>query len=123
MLALIRYRVVEFARSMPFTEDELEDIKLAVGEASANAVRHGAAAPPCKVGVRMERRARCLKISITDRGCGFDPASVRPLAPDSLDETGRGIAIMRALVDKVRFRFNHPGTRVELTKRVRVAYS
>ena len=123
MLALIRSRVVEFARSMPFTDDEIEDIRLAVGEASANAIRHGRAAAPCKVGVRMERRPRSLKINITDQGCGFDPGSITPPAANSLDETGRGIMLMRALVDRVRFRFTHPGTRVELTKRVRVGYS
>ncbi|MGC8861432.1 MAG: ATP-binding protein [Armatimonadota bacterium] len=119
MLALIRSRVVEFARLMPFSDEEIEDIRLAVGEAGANAIRHGAAARPCKVRVRMERRPRSLKISITDRGCGFDPASVKPPALGSLEEGGRGIAIMRSVMDDVAFRSMHPGTRVELVKRVK----
>jgi serine/threonine-protein kinase RsbW len=123
MLALIRSRVVRYARSMPFSDDEIEDIKLAVGEASANAIRHGSAEASCKVGVRMERRPRSLKICITDQGCGFDPASVKPPPAGSLEEHGRGIALMRALVDRVRFQFSDPGTRVELTKRVGDMYS
>ena len=123
MLAGIRARVAEFARSMPFTEDQIEDIRLAVGEAGANAIRHGAAAQPCKIRVRMEKRGGSLRVSITDRGCGFDPASVRPAAAGSLEESGRGIAIMRALVDEVGFRRMHPGTRVDLVKHVKQAQS
>ena len=123
MLALIRSRVVEFARSMPFSEEEIDDIKLAVGEASANAIRHGAAAASCKVAVKMERRPRCLKVSIADQGCGFDPSSVPTPAPGALVENGRGIMLMRALVDEVKFHFARPGTRVVLTKRLKPHYS
>ncbi len=116
MLALIRHRVAEFAASLPFSEEDVQDLTVAVGEAAANAVRHGIPSIDCNVCVRMERLPSCLRVSISDHGCGFDPRDIPLPKRGSLNESGRGIMIMRALVDKVRFRFNHPGIRVELTK-------
>jgi anti-sigma regulatory factor (Ser/Thr protein kinase) len=117
MLAEIRSRVVEFARSMPFSRDQIEDIRLAVGEAGANAIRHGRAPGSCNIHVKMERYPGCLKVQISDSGCGFDPRSVTVPPPASLRAGGRGIMLMRALVDEVEFHFTSPGTRVDLTKR------
>lgn len=118
MIAYIRSRVADFACSLPFDEDQIEDIKLAVGEASANALRHGANPDWCRVGVKMEKDAGGVKISITDKGCGFDPGKVCTPTPGSLHEGGRGIMFMRALMDEVRFHFSSPGTCVELVKRL-----
>lgn len=116
MLSLIRRRVAEFAESLPFSEEDVQDLTVAVGEAAANAIRHGMAPSDCTVSVRIERLHSCIRVSVGDHGCGFDPRDIRPPTRGSLDESGRGIMLMRALVDKVRFRVNHPGVRVELTK-------
>lgn len=119
MLSHIRARVEEIACAMPFGREEIEDIKLAVGEAGANALKHGVNPDwPC-VGVRIERAAGSLMVSISDKGRGFDPESVRSPEFGSLLENGRGIAFMKALMDEVRFYSLHPGTRVELTKYLR----
>lgn len=118
MLSHIRARVEEAACAMSFTREEIEDIKLAVGEASANALKHGVNPQWPRVTVRIERASGALKISITDRGRGFDPDKVCPPEFGSLCENGRGIAFMRALMDEVSFHSLHPGTRVELTKRL-----
>lgn len=116
MLALIRHRVAKFAESLPFSDEDVQDLTVAVGEAAANAVRHGMAPTDCTVRVRMERLPSSIRVSISDHGCGFDPRDIPLPRRGSLSESGRGIMIMRALVDKVRFRLNHPGVRVELTK-------
>jgi len=117
MIAYIRARAADFASSLSFSPEQIEDIRLAVGEASANALRHGANPDWCKVGVKMEKDAHRVKISIIDRGCGFDPSTVCVPAVGSLREGGRGIMFMKALMDEVRFHFSNPGTCVELTKR------
>lgn len=119
MLPLIRKRVDEFARTMPFTEDELHDIKLAVGEAGANAIKHGMSDGSCRVEIEMEKQPGGLKISISDHGCGFDPQNAKVASNEQLDESGRGISVMRALMDEVKFKPAHPGTRVELLKRLK----
>ncbi len=113
----IRHRVAEFACSMPFGADEIEDIKLAVGEASANALQHGANPKWRRMRVKMERRKDGVRVSICDKGPGFDPKKVCTPKPGSLCTGGRGIMFMRALMDDVKFYFSKPGTRVQLTKR------
>ena len=116
MIAYIRTRAADFACLLPFAPEQIEDIKLAVGEASANAIRHGANPNWRKVGVKMEKDSGGVKISILDRGRGFDPSKVCAPSPESLCEGGRGIMFMRALMDEVRFHFSNPGTCVELIK-------
>lgn len=117
MVSYIRTRVADFARSMPFTHDDIEDIKLAVGEASTNAIRHGASPECCNVDVRLEKHLGEMKIHISDKGCGFDPDNVSAPAVDSFAESGRGIIFMKALMDEVKFCMCNPGTSVELTKK------
>lgn len=117
MAAHIRSRVSEFACAMQFTKEEIEDIKLAVGEASTNALRHGANPDWQCVGVKIERSDDGIKISISDKGSGFDPEMVAAPGLGDLTEGGRGIMFMRLLMDEVSFYNNNPGTRVDLIKR------
>lgn len=115
MIAYIRSRVVEYARTLPFTDEQIEDIRIAVGEAGSNAVRHGSTGD-CRIGVRIEKHTDGLVVVISDKGCGFDPNTVHVPEPGELVENGRGIVFMRALMDEVKFHFTHPGTSVELVK-------
>ena len=117
MISYIRARVADFALSMPFTRDDIEDIKLAVGEASTNAIRYGTTAECCNVGVRLEKRRDAMKICITDKGCGFNPDALCIPPIDDFSEGGRGILFMRVLMDEVKFHIGNPGTSVEMTKR------
>ncbi|MEN6584182.1 MAG: anti-sigma factor antagonist [Armatimonadota bacterium] len=121
MLHYMRKRAAEFACSMPFTDDDIEDIKLAVGEAGSNAIRYGASNDRHKICVRLERHKNAMKIFITDCGSGFDPDSVYVPKIGELAEGGRGIMFMRALMDEVMFHFDQPGTRVELIKHFRIS--
>ena len=116
MISHIRARVADFACSMPFTNDDIEDIKLAVGEAGTNALRHGINPDWCKVHVRTERDHNGIRIFVSDQGCGFDPEAVCPPELGDLSQNGRGIMFMRALMDEVKFHFGTPGTCVELAK-------
>jgi serine/threonine-protein kinase RsbW len=60
-------------------------------------------------------------VSVRDEGKGLDPGSVPdPLAPENLlKQSGRGIFLIRAFMDEVRFRSMDPGTEITLIKRVR----
>ena len=116
MLWQIRAWVTEFARTMPFSEAEIDDIRLAVGKASANAVRHGAARRSCQIAVKMERHEDSMRVHVMDTGCGFDPDSIHP--PTALAEAGRGIIFMRAVMDEVKFHPRNCGTHVEMVKRL-----
>jgi serine/threonine-protein kinase RsbW len=117
MLSYIRARAADFACSMPFTDEDIEDIKLAVGEAATNAMRHGTSHDCQKVKIRFERGSNEMRVFVVDRGHGFDPDSICPTPFGDMCEGGRGIMFMKALMDEVTFSSENPGTRVEMTKR------
>jgi serine/threonine-protein kinase RsbW len=116
---------MQFVRALvrePLNEDRSEvDIEIAVREALANAIIHGNGENPQKL---VHVTCRCtmggeVTLTIRDEGQGFDH---RALA-DPTDATnlflphGRGVYLMHALMDEVRF--EESGTVVHLRKRLR----
>ncbi len=100
-------------------EDQRFHIAMAVREATINAVLHGNEYDPARhIEVSLENTGEDLKISIADEGRGFDPEKVPdPLAKENiLRGTGRGIFLIRSLMDEVHFRQLHPGTEMTLVK-------
>ena len=109
----------ETAARAGFDEDEQSNIAMAVREAAVNAVLHGNAYDPeKKVFVVYERTLDALVITITDQGKGLDAAHLPdPLAPENLMKgSGRGIFLIRAFMDEVRFTNKQPGTEITLIK-------
>ena len=105
-----------------FEEEVADKVCLAIREAVANAVQHGNRLQPDKmVHVVLAIGEEHLDIEIKDEGGGFDPGNLPdPLAAENLlKPTGRGIFLMRRLVDAVDFEFVDNGaTVVRLRKRV-----
>lgn len=92
------------------------DLLLAVGEAAANAVRHGSPhGPHDRVLIVWRRSASSITVTIYDNGRPFCP----PLVPPPGDHaSGRGVFIMRRCVDRVRFLRCAAGNAVVLEKHV-----
>ena len=87
-------------------------------EALANAIIYGNGSDPEKrVRVEVELSAEEVALQVYDEGTGFDPAQVPdPTLPENLDGTGgRGIFLIRELMDEVRY--NEPGNCVRLVLR------
>jgi serine/threonine-protein kinase RsbW len=102
-------------------EDTRSGVSMAVREAMINAVLHGNAYDTNKhVNLTLEHKGQELIVTITDEGTGFVPEEVPdPLAPENLLKgSGRGIFLMRAFMDEVRFRKVNPGTEIILIKRL-----
>lgn len=111
---------VQFAATAGFNEDEQSNIAMAVREAAVNAVLHGNAYDPAKkFFLRYESTLDALVITITDQGGGLDMETIPdPLAPENLMKgSGRGIFLIRAFMDEVKFRNTHPGTEITLIKK------
>ncbi len=105
-----------------FDEDEVQRISMAVREATVNAVLHGNAYDPKKrVTIAFEASGDTMSVAIRDEGKGLNPEEVPdPLAPENLlKQSGRGIFLIRAFMDEVRFRNMNPGTEITLIKHVR----
>ena len=111
----------EVARRAGFTADALFGIDMAVRESVTNAVLHGNREDESKpVEVGFHNSADGLRITVRDRGQGFDPAGVAdPTDPQNiLKASGRGILFMRTFMDDVRWE-RHPqgGMIVEMLKK------
>jgi len=96
-----------------------DDIELALAEALANAVVHGAESDPSKIiecDVACDEN-RSMLIVVRDPGKGFDPATVPSpvLGQNVYSSHGRGIYLINQLMDDVRFLKN--GTEIHMVKR------
>jgi len=115
-LAGMREEICEIVRPLGFPESALFDIKVALGEALANAVRHGSPSDGSgRVEVRVIAYPDRIVLEVTDNGEGFD--GTHEGAEDLYAPGGRGIMFMRALMDRVEFeRSPSGGTTVRLAK-------
>jgi serine/threonine-protein kinase RsbW len=110
-----------FAVEAGFDEDAIMSIAMAVREAAVNAVLHGNAYDPGKkVMLALERTPQDLVITLRDQGKGLDLSTIPDcLAPENLlKQSGRGIFLMRSLMDEVQIRPSQTGTEVKLIKHV-----
>jgi serine/threonine-protein kinase RsbW len=111
----------QVATQIGFDEDTRSGVSMAVREGMINAILHGNAyAPDKRVNLTFEQNGREMIVTISDEGAGFIPEEVPdPLAPENLlKQSGRGIFLMRAFMDEVRFRKLEPGTEITLIKRL-----
>jgi serine/threonine-protein kinase RsbW len=119
-VGVARLAVSGVASRLNFSIDQIEDIKVAVTEACANAVqyaycKHEEGSPDKKVEVTCSAYPDHLEIVIKDNGCGFDPEN--PPKPDKSDghtHLGLGLTFMKTLMDKAAIR-SHKGKGTEVT--------
>lgn len=95
----------------------VSDIELALTEACTNVLRHAFDShEEYRVDIRLDDK-KC-SIAVIDEGRGFDHSNLAKGEEAAMgDEGGRGIQLMRALVDKVNFTSEpEQGTMVRLVK-------
>ena len=111
--------VDQLATEAGLDEDQRFHVAMAVREAAVNAILHGNEYDPTrKIHVSLENTGKDLVFTIADEGRGFDPDKLPdPLAEENLLRgTGRGIFLIRSLMDEVHFRHLDPGTELTLVK-------
>ena len=111
--------VMKVVREMNCAPGSEDDIELALTEALANAVVHGAKSDPSKIiecDVAYDPQHGIL-IVVRDPGPGFDPAKIAdPCHGENIySNHGRGIYLINQLMDEVRFHKN--GTEIHMLKR------
>jgi serine/threonine-protein kinase RsbW len=111
--------VMKIVREMKCADGREDDIELALSEALANAVVHGAGADPSKI---VECDVACdeehgMVIVVRDPGPGFDPGKIAdPCCGENIySHHGRGIYLINQLMDEVQFHKN--GTEIHMIKR------
>jgi len=94
--------------------EAIEDVELALTEASANVVKHSGAGDEYEVHLVLQDNL--CEIRIVDTGHGFDSSAAAAMAGPSAEQ-GRGLAMIAALVDSVHFESRpEAGTVVHLVK-------
>jgi serine/threonine-protein kinase RsbW len=114
-IPVIRRALGDALRGLGVAHECIADILLATSEACTNVIEHAQTARDFEVDACIDEGQCVLKI--VDQGRGFRDVPNRQADPD--DESGRGINIMRALVDDVDFDSTPgQGTVVSLHKRL-----
>ncbi|HET6818166.1 MAG TPA: ATP-binding protein [Mycobacteriales bacterium] len=107
-------------RTLGVAEDCLTDIELALTEACTNVLDHAAAGDEYEVVAGLDDNA-CV-IEVVDAGRGFDADHLGHAEADPSAEEGRGIQLIRALVDRVHFKSRpESGMIVHLEKQLQFA--
>jgi len=98
-------------------KDAVDDILLVLDEAVSNAIRHGSGAGyPVEVAVRVDHG--WIDIRVRDCGPTSDLPSLPATQPPSLATGGRGLWLIKQLVDEVRLRRAGEGTLLLARRRV-----
>ena len=99
--------LMEKGREVGFDFDRLRlNFRVGLTEALANAMLYGNCRDPRKrVRVEAHLTPHEIKVQVTDEGRGFDPAAVLdPTLPaNRIRSGGRGIFLIRQLMDRVEF--------------------
>lgn len=103
-----RERVRDAANRAGFADLDLADIEIAVGEAITNAILYGSPSADSRILLLYGRAGADFVIQIHDAGTGFDPSAVRQ-EEDTDALGGRGIRLMRALMDQVDLHYDGEG--------------
>jgi serine phosphatase RsbU (regulator of sigma subunit)/anti-sigma regulatory factor (Ser/Thr protein kinase) len=104
---LVRRSLDRYAEHLGLDDDRRFSLLAASGEAIANAVEHAYLGSPGIVRVHANLQDDTLHVTIEDEG-KWKPAQRR-------DERGRGLPLMRALMDGVEIRTHQARTEVRLT--------
>jgi len=120
-LSLARLVVAAAASLEPtFGDERIEDLRIAVSEATTNAIAaHAALDGEERIVVRCDLDDDRIEVWIEDQGVGFDPEALKPLPamddPERLaTEGGFGLPLMRILTDEAEVRSSPEGTAVKL---------
>lgn len=116
IVPLVRHLVGSTLEEFGVTRGCRADVELAVTEACANVLDHSHVDDEFEVKVAVDQDT--CQIRVIDTGHGFDFSSLGD-STDPESERGRGVQLMRALVDNISFESEpEAGTVVHLVKRL-----
>ena len=111
---VVRHLCEHMIASLGASEDAIGSISVALTEACSNVIRHARSGDDYRIDVELGGE-RC-EISVCYRDEGFDPDGPAIAQADPESESGRGLMLMRALVDELNFTFDPGRTRVHMVK-------
>ena len=114
-IALTRRVIVAALGELGITRESVDAIRLALSEACTNVVEHSSIDDEYEV--RLEVNDDRCEITVVDTWKGFDATRANAAFPPADSPGGRGLAIMRSVMDSTTFTSEpERGTLVHLTK-------
>ena len=107
------------AKDMGFTESDISDLAICVTEVVNNAIIHAHHKDERKtIVIHFEPQPDGLQVRVLDEGSGFDSEVLPdPTLPENIfKEGGRGIHVIRHLMDQIEIRSREKGTEVVMLK-------
>lgn len=98
-------------------ESHIADVQLAVTEACANAVRHAVGTQEYRIRLEVDQTSCFVEVIDIGPGFGALPGEGPADMIGTEDESGRGLHLMRALVDDLEFSRTGEANSVRLLKR------
>ena len=118
-LRLIRQAVLEYARESGFDARDGNAIALAAGEAACNVIEHAYQGRTDQTfSLACRTRDGFLEIEIRDSGGKFDPDGAPDLPPDELRPGGRGLYLIKTIMDEIEYGRDGEENVVSMRKRL-----
>lgn len=120
MLSVARIFVEAVCQACSFERHLVHALVLATGEAVTNIVRHAHRdLESAEMHIQLEVHTEGVSLLFLDQGQPFDISAVPQLPPGELRIGGRGVFLLRTLMDEVdsRPRTDRPGNSLRLFKR------
>jgi anti-sigma regulatory factor (Ser/Thr protein kinase) len=111
-----RHLIEDWFRFQPIESDDIADLSIVASELCANAVR-AASGRPGSVSLRAWTQGDAVVIEVEDDGESDWMPNPDPDAPEPLAEGGRGLYLVRALMDEITVRHGGGATIVRCVKR------
>ena len=108
-------------KKLNISESATHNLLVIASETVNNAVQHGNKNDPTKnVIIDVDFKNDEITIAVEDEGGGFNPEKLPdPLLPENLlKPSGRGIHIVKSLMDSVEYEFTPHGTRIVMKLKV-----
>lgn len=113
--------LLKLNKRLHLNEALFNKLLVAATEAVNNGIIHGNRRDPSKsVTLTCERNHEALTVCVEDEGTGVDPATIPdPLAAENLlRENGRGVFLMRSLMDSIEFLKTAGGSAVVMKMKI-----
>jgi anti-sigma regulatory factor (Ser/Thr protein kinase) len=114
--------VRDLVRGVPFSEEDLFHLELAVTEICVNIARYGYAGGPGEMALRVWEDRGSVFVEFVDQGIPFDPRTPSPPTLEALLSGGRkgglGIYLARRLTDSFDYRRDAGRNVVTISKKV-----
>ncbi|HQU71034.1 MAG: ATP-binding protein [Calditrichaeota bacterium] len=118
-LSVVEAFIVNLCKRAGLGEDQSDNMAIAITELVNNAIVHANKQDPHKlVTLGAYYHDNRVVVKIRDQGQGFDPNKIaNPTDPQNLwKQSGRGVFLVRNLIDEVEIESSDQGTLVTLTE-------